>query len=863
MKVSWISNLGRMFCAALFLGTLLLVANPLASSAATQSLTITMDAKGTYLHTNTDTSALPPSIVELSSLGISAGDELRIYYFGSVKFNCAGASISPPNYGLAGVFSSSNTLLSPSQQNRIPGAIDAGQDVFTSPTGVGAQPTDIPQDFRIFPPYPNPSSINDFRIIVPPGASHLFIGFLDSHFSDNCGTITITLRPDTNAPLLILPSDNTFSGALDETGTFYHTNNDSPGNPLVIDLGSNGFESGDELRISYSFETFMFRCTETPSPVLSSHLRISPDDVGITAVFSTSNQLQPSSELNRVTGAIDAGDDYVSLPTANGNQPTDIPEDFQITPAAPTASDLFGFVTTIPPGANFLFVAVSDSLYSDNCGPGDISVVIQSPQLTHHAIASSGGNVSFDASSIDLIDDVLATSCDPESGSHFQPGTTEVTCTSRDHLGNTASGAFNLLVRAPPSANAAADQTVNEGAMVSLDGSTSADPDGTIVSYLWGQTAGNPVTLSDSSAASPTFTAPFVTAQTLLSFTLTVTDNDGKTASDSVDITVNNINQVPSADAGADQSVNEGDNVSLDGSGSSDSDGTIQSYSWLQTAGTSVTLDDSSSTTPSFIAPSVGAAGETLTFELIVTDNDGDTDTDTVDINVQNMNLLPTAIAGEDFSVNEGTPEVQLQGSGSDSDGIIGSYLWEQTSGPSVILNNAYTATVTFDAPQVSANTPLTFKLTVTDNDGGIDDDTISVIVNDVENTRLEIEGFYAPVDMNNIINTIKATKSVPLKFEIFEVARAANGDEISRTEITDTSAIQSFTHEQIACSAIESTGTDAVEITNSLGTIEPRYDADSGQFMGNWKARGSPGICYTVEVTTEDDSATAYFKTK
>ena len=53
------------------------------------------------------------------------------------------------------------------------------------------------------------------------------------------------------------------------------------------------------------------------------------------------------------------------------------------------------------------------------------------------------------------------------------------------------------------------------------------------------------------------------------------------------------------------------------------------------------------------------------------------------------------------------------------------------------------------------------------------------------------------------------------------------------------------------------------MEITNSLGTIEPRYDADSGQFMGNWKARGSPGICYTVEVTTEDDSATAYFKTK
>jgi hypothetical protein len=45
-------------------------------------------------------------------------------------------------------------------------------------------------------------------------------------------------------------------------------------------------------------------------------------------------------------------------------------------------------------------------------------------------------------------------------------------------------------------------------------------------------------------------------------------------------------NQAPTANAGTDQTVNEGDNVKLDGSGSSDPDGTIASYSWTQTAGT-------------------------------------------------------------------------------------------------------------------------------------------------------------------------------------------------------------------------------------------------------------------------------------
>ena len=57
-------------------------------------------------------------------------------------------------------------------------------------------------------------------------------------------------------------------------------------------------------------------------------------------------------------------------------------------------------------------------------------------------------------------------------------------------------------------------------------------------------------------------------------------------------------NASPIADAGSDQTVNEGDTVTLNGSNSSDPDGAIAAYSWIQTAGTSVTLSGPASTTP-------------------------------------------------------------------------------------------------------------------------------------------------------------------------------------------------------------------------------------------------------------------------
>ena len=72
-------------------------------------------------------------------------------------------------------------------------------------------------------------------------------------------------------------------------------------------------------------------------------------------------------------------------------------------------------------------------------------------------------------------------------------------------------------------------------------------------------------------------------------------------------------NTAPTADAGSDQEVSGGALVVLDGSISSDSDGNITSFSWVQTEGPPVTLRDANSAVADFNAPAV-LADTTLIF---------------------------------------------------------------------------------------------------------------------------------------------------------------------------------------------------------------------------------------------------------
>jgi LmbE family N-acetylglucosaminyl deacetylase/ribosomal protein L14 len=287
----------------------------------------------------------------------------------------------------------------------------------------------------------------------------------------------------------------------------------------------------------------------------------------------------------------------------------------------------------------------------------------------------------------------------------------------------------------PPRAAAGFDAVVIEGTAAQLNGTGSFDPEGVPLTYTWTQTAGPTVVLGNATSATPSFTAPTVSSVTMLGFQLEVSDGLLSSAPDLVNVTVNDApgaNQPPTANAGLDQSVDEGTAVSLPGSGT-DPDGTIAAYAWTQIAGPGVTLTNANTATASFTAPAV-TVNTLLTFQLTVTDNLGATDTDTVNVTVNDVpvaNQPPTANAGAPQTVNEGAT-VTLPGNGTDTDGTIASYAWTQTAGPTVTLSNANTATASFTAPRVSANTPLTFQLTVTDNLGATDTDTVNILVNNV-----------------------------------------------------------------------------------------------------------------------------------
>ncbi len=124
------------------------------------------------------------------------------------------------------------------------------------------------------------------------------------------------------------------------------------------------------------------------------------------------------------------------------------------------------------------------------------------------------------------------------AGSDVNPNTNIVYVTNQNS--NTVS-VIDFSANISPVANAGPDQSVNEGVQVTLDGTSSSDIDGNTLTFSWTQTAGPFVTLSDANVANPTFTAPFVTSTTVLTFELVVNDGTVDSAPDSVNVVVNDV----------------------------------------------------------------------------------------------------------------------------------------------------------------------------------------------------------------------------------------------------------------------------------------------------------------------------------
>ena len=204
-----------------------------------------------------------------------------------------------------------------------------------------------------------------------------------------------------------------------------------------------------------------------------------------------------------------------------------------------------------------------------------------------------------------------------------------------------------------PVANAGPDQSVADtdrvpGENVTLNAGASQDTDGSILSYQWSNAAGEQI----ATGVNPV--VRLIDGESVV--TLLVTDNQGNTASDSVLVTVAaSAASLPIANAGPDRRIADtddipGENVTLDGSASTDSDGTIVTYQWLsggQLIGSGVTVD-------------VRLPDGNDAVTLVVFDDQGNTASAVVQIAVAAAPIIPVLSALPGLSPNQLSVAVAL-----------------------------------------------------------------------------------------------------------------------------------------------------------------------------------------------------------
>ena len=315
-----------------------------------------------------------------------------------------------------------------------------------------------------------------------------------------------------------------------------------------------------------------------------------------------------------------------------------------------------------------------------------------------------------------------------------------------------------------PVVSVGADLTVVEGTLATIN-ATANDADGQIVSFLWEQISGSVnLQLAGANTENVSFIANSVpVGDVTIVLRLTVTDNRGATAEDTLSILVTDNNQLPVITFNVVPVLQDNATTTISAQ-VVDLDGSINSIIWSQIAGSRASILSSvNSTSLRFITPDVPVAGETITFRLIARDDAGATQLADLNVPISNLNRSPIANAGPDLSVSE-TVMITLNGSATDPDvdSSISSIVWTQMSGPEVILSSTSTAVVSLMTPSVSvAGAVLSFRLTVTDDQGATSSDDVTVTVGDV---FLPPEIFATDQNISSrLTNTVTGTLSVTI----------------------------------------------------------------------------------------------------
>ena len=291
-----------------------------------------------------------------------------------------------------------------------------------------------------------------------------------------------------------------------------------------------------------------------------------------------------------------------------------------------------------------------------------------------------------------------------------------------------------------PVANAGPNQTVAVGSTAVLNGSGSTDVNGKTLTYAWtllSKPALSNATLSGADTVSPSFVVDFPAVPMAppgtegnRAYVVQLVVNDGVLTSNPSTVTITTTYTPPVANAGPNQAVSAGSLVQLDGSGSTDADGVLLTYNWLILSlptGSSAALSGPTTVNPTFMADLSGI----YVIQLMVNDGIGSSPPVTVTISTETL-VAPTAIPGPNQSVAQHAV-VQLQGSGSDPQGLPLTYQWALIGAPTG--STAALSSATAVNPTFTADLGGMYVAQLIVNDGFLSSPPSTVTISTIANT--------------------------------------------------------------------------------------------------------------------------------
>lgn len=274
-------------------------------------------------------------------------------------------------------------------------------------------------------------------------------------------------------------------------------------------------------------------------------------------------------------------------------------------------------------------------------------------------------------------------SCEMNPSHTYNAGTYTVIVKAIDEKGAETNKSITIEVKnRNPVANASANPTSGKSPLtVSFTGSGN-DSDGTIESYHWDFGDGE-----TSTEQNPTYTFPDDKTYVVK---LTVTDNNGATDTDTIEITISP-NEPPIASASVDKTSGLGPLTVHFTGGGTDNDGSIESYQWY--FGWNSDIPDSYEKNPTVSFQSDG----TFNVRLTVTDDKGATAFDTVRIEVERYRMTILEVNDLMHYFNEvrikvrmeaGTQDLEIHGNfeADTQNNLIYKTTWFEVGYPDVIL---------------------------------------------------------------------------------------------------------------------------------------------------------------------------------